>query len=138
MQFTITKSIEAKDIADLLCGALEGGSNYWYMIEKKIEPTKWLRSEAVWFATKEEAQKSKIKHYLHYYPLNPGGGLIFSDKERDNKETFLLNSTAIQIGLQKMAEEYPKHFADFQSGDYDGNTSDIFLQLCLFKEVLYS
>lgn len=136
---TITQSIKLIDIADLLCGALEGGSNYWYEIEDKTEPTKWIIDQPIIFSTKEEAEKNN-KHYLHFYPLNPGGSLVFTtlDDEKRKKKEHILNLQNIQIGLQQMAVLYPKHFADFQSNNYDGITSDVFLQMCLFGKIIYS
>lgn len=59
------------------------------------------------------------------------------DSENDNK-VYTLNVQAIKRGLTCMAKKYPSDFADFVKGDYDMNTGDIFLQCCLFNEVIYS
>ncbi len=40
-------------------------------------------------------------------------------------------------GLEIMHNKYPQHFCDV-SGDFDGTTADVFLQCCLFEEVVYS
>jgi len=36
-----------------------------------------------------------------------------------------------------MAKKEPRHFADFLKEDYDETTGDVFLQCCLFGEVIY-
>jgi hypothetical protein len=39
--------------------------------------------------------------------------------------------------LALMAEKEPRHFGDFMGENDDATTSDVFLQLCLFGEVVY-
>jgi hypothetical protein len=43
----------------------------------------------------------------------------------------------IESGLQVMADKYPKHFADFMSEEDDCVTADVFLQCCLFGDIIY-
>lgn len=38
MKTDISIGYSLKRVSDLLCSALEGGSNYWYLIEKFIKP----------------------------------------------------------------------------------------------------
>ncbi len=121
----ISKEFTFEDISDLLCSALEGGSNYWYIIDKYNKP--------------KNLKNTKEKHFRHLsYPLNEGGSLIISDRDysKDCKNKKLdLNS--IKKGLQLMADKFPEEFASFSSGNYDAGTADTFLQLCLFKEIVF-
>jgi hypothetical protein len=122
----ITKQL----ISDLLCSAFEGGSNYWYCIDEFIAPT-----EMSW-----QTDPEQVFQHLDY-PLNDGGALIISDKEDDEpvkgKKTYRLDLESITKGLQVMAEKCPRHFADMVSEDFDATTGDVFLQCCLFGEVIY-
>lgn len=130
MQISITHNIKSEDIADLLCSALEGGSNYWYMIADKVEPITWG-----FFG----GDKKEVK-YLHLYPFNFGGALMIDDSRADSpelKKPRKLDIDAIKRGLEIMAEKYQKHFSDFTSGEYDGTTADVFLQCCIFEDVVY-
>jgi hypothetical protein len=36
-----------------------------------------------------------------------------------------------------MADKYPRHIADILSENDDATTGDVFLQLCLFGDVVY-
>lgn len=76
------------------------------------------------------------------YPLNPGGHLIVSDAEGTDGEVRkeILNLSSIRKGLQLMAEskEYAHHWRDFLAENDDAITADVFLQFCLFGEVIYS
>ena len=126
----VSMPITKQRISDLLCSAFEGGSNYWYWIDSFIKPP---------MLEYRNDPKQVFKHLD--YPLNKGGALIISDKGDDSpaksKETYKLDLDSITKGLQVMAEKYPKHFADFTGEDYDATTGDVFLQCCLFGEVIY-
>lgn len=49
----------------------------------------------------------------------------------------ILDIKACLVGLSLMAEKYAEDFANFLSQDDDANTSDIFLQLALYAEVIF-
>lgn len=143
-----------ENLADLLCSALEGGSNYWYRIVKKKEPKEWTFDERPIYHTPEEAKKNEKFHYLHYYPFNYQGGLFIDDSMADDpelKKPVLLDAIAIQYGLNKWAEDatkpdedetrttHPNYWTSLLSGeDWDAELADVFLQYCIFGKVIYS
>jgi hypothetical protein len=135
MTFEAKVQITKERVADLLVGALEGGSNYWYQITKFIEPPGEL-----WVS---EFDKKHLWHgepYRHIaYPMTEGGALVIKDIENDdeNAETYRLDLIALQKGVQVMSEKYPHHFSDFVNQNDDAETSDVFLQCCLFGEIVY-
>jgi len=55
----------------------------------------------------------------------------------NNRKLYRLNLAGIKKGLTVMAKKEPRHFADFLKEDYDETTGDVFLQCCLFGEVIY-
>lgn len=116
---------------NLLCSALEGGSNYWYLINKSFKPKNFKN-------TREGEEK-----FTHLsYPMNEGGALSISvmlevDEDQSGKE-YTLNLEALQKGMKIMAEKYPHHFSDFLADNDDSTTGDVFLQCALFGEILYS
>jgi hypothetical protein len=124
----VKHEISLQRISDLLCSAFEGGSNYWYQIDKFIKPKNMS------FRT----DKDQIFRHLDY-PLNEGGALIISDIEGDLNEPpwKRLNLDAIKKGLQIMAEKYPRHMGDFLNENDDAETGDVFLQCCLFGDAIY-
>lgn len=122
-------NIDPQKIADLLCCAFEGGSNYWYNIEGDKAPERYD------FRTDE----SRIYPHLDY-PLNDGGSLRICTLENDEingQDSWILNLESIQKGFHIMAEKYPKHFADILNDNIDVVTGDVFLQCCLFGELIY-
>jgi len=124
----VKHEISLERISSLLCSAFEGGSNYWYQIDKFIKP------KNLSFRTDED----QIFRHLDY-PLNEGGALIISDIEGDLNEPpwKRLDLDAIKKGLQIMAEKYPRHMGDFLNDNDDADTGDVFLQCCLFGDAIY-
>jgi len=123
----ITQKIPIQRIQDLLCNALEGGySCYWCEIEKFNYP-------------EGETKESLKIEFQHIELPFKNGSLTIRDVsgEGDNKKEYILNLPAIAEGLQIMADKEPRHFRDFMTEDDDAITGDVFLQCCLFKEVIY-
>ena len=122
-------SITNHRAADLLCNAFEGGSNYWYMIEDYVEPEVVAKPWG-----EEEYHPSYIS-----YPFSKGGAVIISDLEDEDGEHFTLDHAAIVRGKKIFAtdERYSHHYADALKENDDAITGDVFLQLCLFGEVIY-
>jgi hypothetical protein len=121
-----TANVSRKSVAYLLCSALEGGSNYWYQIHRFIKP----RAFDFRF---DEGEICKA----YDYPLNDGGALLIGDSEEPDDEPKRLDLAAIERGLQVMAEVYPRHWQDFANENDDAITGDVFLQCCLFGEIVY-
>ena len=122
---TVKQSVPIARVGDLLCSAWEGGSTYWCRVESKHQP------EVITFGTMDG------KPYAHEIALNEGGSVTLRDIEDDKIIAKRLTLSAVVDGLQVMAEKYPKHFADFLSENDDATTGDVFLQCCIFGEVIY-
>jgi hypothetical protein len=111
-------------IADMLVGAFEGGSNYW------LESCQCEKSANTKFIGGED-------YYSPIYADCLYGEVICFTDEEDGNRIFKLNSDVLENGLRIMAEIAPKHFGDMISENDDATTADVFLQCCLFGEVIY-
>jgi len=112
------------DILELLTGAWEGGSNYWI--------------ESVEMKGSYDLEQRPNKYYPSY-ALAPfiGGKLAIHLTESDGGEVHNLTEKKIRNGIKLIREKHPKHYANWVGQDDDAETSDVFLQLCLFKEVIF-
>ena len=130
--YNVNIEVSESDIENLLISAFEGGSNYWYMIEKEIMPT-----EITYKGSFGEDEKNLP---VHLYAMNKGGALLIRDTldETGKKGLFRLDIKALKAGLQNMAELHPLSFADITSDNADQNTGDLFLQCCVFGDEIYS
>ena len=120
MKVIITKELEFSDqrVNDLLCCALEGGSDYW-----------------IGSALGDNPDKEEYK-YLADLALTKNGGILIADSYGDMPPQRLDRAT-LQKGLEVMAAEYPKHLEAFWTENDDADTADAFLQCCCFGEVVY-
>lgn len=133
-------NIEVSDdkIRNLLCTAFEGGSNYWYQIKGQV-----LRGDLSMVDFREGGKMQTAGDYWHWsqlIPLVDGCAILMTTKfgdELNGKKEWCLDKDAIASGLAIMREKYPKHFGDFVAENDDAITGDVFLQCCLFGEVVY-
>ena len=128
--FTVTLSLTAEQISDVLCSALEGGSNYWCSLVRGVKPTAWVFDS--------EPKRENGRHWVHDYPLNPGGVIIFTDAEEGDEKELRLDAQALHKGLAVLAEKHPQHITDMLTENADADTGDALLQCCLFGEIVYS
>lgn len=117
-------------VADLLCSGMEGGIGYWARIVDYREPSD-LNLKAYF----SKSWTDRIYKHIHY-PLLPGGVIVLEDIEDDNK-LYRLDFEAVQRGLKCMANNWPKHFADFMQDNADATTGDVFVQCALFGDIVY-
>lgn len=140
MKVRVAKEIDIDDklILNLLCCAFEGGSNYWYIIEKVNYPPGMKNKD---YAEGGKAQlPGEYWTWAQLVPMAEGGSLIVGDKEdQGNKKRYkgTLNRETIAKGLQVMAEKYAAQFDRVIAETEDGDTGDVFLQCCLFGEMIF-
>ena len=117
--FTVKTTVEvSKEIIDcMLCCAFEGGSNYW------------ARSP-------DNNAKEVGAEYAFQAPLFDKGYFIIQDMEDEDKE-YKVTKAVLEKGLQIMAKDYERHFKDAVNENDDAITGDVFLQCCVFGEVIY-
>lgn len=136
--FTVIQEIDLEKIRGLLCCAFEGGSNYWYDIKKCNYPTGLKGKD---YAEGGKGQGAKeYWHWAQLVPTQEGGSLIITSKEDDEingAKEWTLDRAAIERGLAVMAEKYPRHYGDFLAENEDATTGDVFLQCCVFGELVY-
>lgn len=130
MKIKATVELTDKRMADLLCCGMEGGIGYWARIVDYVEP------EEVWEGKDWEHERGVYKHI--HWPMSKGGAVIFCDAEDpDEKPCWRLDRKKMEAGLQLMAEQYPRHFANFINENEDAETGDVFVQLAVLKELVY-
>jgi len=131
---TVMHDVTPQRIADLLCGAFEGGSNYW------IESIRYEYADgftADMFKMHGACQfPDDYHHPAQIIPLFEGCS-VWVNPEEDDLGPYRLDRGAIVNGLQLMAQNHPKHFADIVAENDDADTADVFLQCCLMGEVVF-
>lgn len=122
----VTIKMTRERIYDLLsCAIYSGGSAYWCVVQKvngpaivggnhDDEPDYWNGGSVVFSAN---CDGSPYKH--------------------NGQSRFVLNDATIVSGLSLMATKCPTAFGNWLADNEDADTGDVFLQLCLFGEVVF-
>ena len=116
-----TISIKESDIEDTIITAIESGISYWAAKVRPVEPG----------ADQEPDGSYRVGYYG---PAAMAGGVIITDNEG---EAHQLDRAAIQRGLELAGEQYSEQLATMHDDPWDAWMSDVFVQLCIFGEVIY-
>ena len=122
---SVPTSFTNQRVSDLLCSAIEGGSDYWIDSLKRVGVPSFQKGGP---------------QFLSEVPFVEGGALAVTC-ENPNAEgdmTVQITPSVMAAGLQLLADKYPKHFRDFVDENDDADTADVWLQLCMFGEVVFS
>lgn len=107
----VTVEITDEQIAYLLCSAREGGSNYW----------------------------ARFGHA----PYNTAAGSILPLKlpvkidDIEEGKSYRLDRGNVHKGCKLFVTKGARHYADMVNDHADASTGDVFLQLCIFGELIY-
>lgn len=140
----IAFTVDERRVVNLLISAFEYGSEYWIAAIVKVEP-KDTQGNATYRHIYDrekvfdpEAPPMRIPHAE--YPLLPGGAVIVQlDEAVDGKGlSHVLDRAAIEKGLKLFfSPAYSRHSCNWLNEEDDAETADVFLQLCLFGEIVY-
>lgn len=131
--------ISVEKFAESLIAALEGGSNYWYLIN----------TDEHWFEVVNRFDKSiaQQENRDKALPLSmritnaianvDDFSIAIYDAENPDEKLGELSRESLLNGIAILAANYPLFFARINSEDYDANDADVFFQICLFGEIVY-
>jgi hypothetical protein len=110
--------ITHRKIADQIVTAIEGGSGYWMTSFKpegeiKTDVSPWYDDEKIW------AGDFKIR------------------VEIDDDEDKLFTPESIRKGLQWLADNHLWRIEQIVKETGDAETADVFIQACLFGDIVY-
>jgi hypothetical protein len=132
MKITVDIVIARKQIAYLLTTAFEGGIGYWCPRQEFR-----YREPKAWEPVLDEGDEKPERWKAYDYPLLPGGSVTFFADEDAPVKKCVLNLETIAKGLQVMASKHSWHFNNFLNDNADAETGDVFVQCCVFGDVVY-
>ena len=109
--------------------ALEGGSNYWYIIG--INGLNAVRS----VVSREEDEYFCTA--LHKAIFDRGAKVEIRDREDTDTVLGYLSKESIAKGLKKCKEEHPKYISQMLTEEEDAITADVIFQYCLMGEIMF-
>lgn len=143
------RPITYEETWDLMCGAFEGGSNYWVSHvelpgDTDLERKDWhsrFSQRAVklpndkYHSSLVGCRETNTYRWSHQIPFISGDGINDMKLVVDG-EKHELGMTQVMRGIERMLEG-KRHKRDWLTGNWDAITADAFLQYCLFGEIIY-
>jgi hypothetical protein len=123
---TVTSVVTPEMIADQMCAAVEGGCGYW--CASLTPPDSYKPDERMrpWYANASFYSGDFVIEVIEHDEHTKGRGTMN-----------LLTPDKMRTGLDLMANKHESHFNDMMQENGDATTADVFLQLCLFGELVY-
>ena len=110
----------------ILVTALEGGSNYWYLIDLQdtgIPDDKY----------KGEPSSIRIAKMIWYDRIN----LRVLDKENEDVLLGEVNLVTIKTAFEKVCSQYPETYLNLIKENYDADDADVFFQIATMGEITF-
>lgn len=110
---------------DLLITALEGGSNYWYLLGC-LTMTEMYRKPGE--STAERIFRAAMKDEK----------IPVFDLESPHTKLGVISRERFIEGEKLMQKEQPKHYEDIVSDSWDASTADVWLQYVVMGELVFN
>ena len=134
MKIEIKVNVTSTILNNVLCCALEGGSNYWYAINE-VDRTHFVAGDPFVDNLTRSFELSP-KYELTIYDLE---SVEYEDDEdegtMDKLGTLTLDSMAEALSF--MAEYYPEQFGRIMDMSCDAEDADIFFQCAVMGEIIF-
>ena len=145
-ELKIEMNIPIESIEEILITAMEGGSNYWYIMDGEQHCRSWL-SEEIKSGRLERNDKIHYKWMDAMFQGCPHKISIYDVEEANEEDEELseleplgyLTMDSIAEGLklaqQDYSEEFSQHIPSYNDGD--GDSADVLFQLMVMGDVAY-
>lgn len=124
--FTVKTAISSETIMYQVISAFEGGITYWADTADIVTPDRSTLKEQPFYANQSLYEGDFKISITQQEEHIKGAG-------RD----VLLTPENVQSGLDVMASKYGRHFADMMNENGDAITADVFIQCCVFGDLVY-
>lgn len=121
VEVTITEEM----IENIIVGALEGGSNYWYMLGEGIPPRD------------EEGTPMSVR-ISRKIVEDPDFKLpIYDAEDEDGDPIGHLTQEGMLNAFKIVSEKYPWHYQNMMTECGDADTDDVFFQCAVLGDIVY-
>lgn len=125
---TIKREMDYDSFEDLIVTALEGGSNYWYMLD--LENSVGIRR------SKDDQRPMTMRIAAALYN-DKSAAVIVLDTEDEEEVLGKLTYHSVRKVLENFPSDHQWALDNVLNGDYDANDADIVFQVLVMGEVVY-
>ena len=113
---------------DMIVGALEGGSNYWYFLSESS-------MKAIYTSKLNKEEPISIKMWDAI--LNGATIPVYDIEDIDGDKLGEINLKSIKKGEELMAKNHELDFMCIINEEDDASTADLWFQYCVLGEIVY-
>jgi hypothetical protein len=125
VRLTTKIQITQDDFENIIVGALEGGSNYWYCLGDNLPPKDSDRTPL----------STRIATKLF---TDPDYKLPIHDIEDPEGEPLgYITQQSMLDAYGIVAEKWPSHFSDMIGDNHDACTADVFFQVAVMGDIVF-
>jgi hypothetical protein len=129
MEISIKKTIKKQILENVIIGALEGGSNYWYCIGD-VDKTNFRRGISMAENIAEQLY-TNTEFKIPIYDIESA-----EDPEEMDFLGDVTNASVVKA-FELMADKYPEFLERILDESGDADDDDVFFQLATMGEVIY-
>lgn len=132
METTMKVEVPLQRLQDVWVNFLDSGAGNYWVASASVERHGIDSVQSLALEEQAELQERYIA------PFRQSGAVkVVLDEPDDVPGHHLFDLHTIARGVEVLASKYPKALGDILSGNDDANTADIFVQACLFGELVY-
>ena len=128
MKLQVKLNLEYETFEEIIVTALEGGSNYWYILGD-------IKGCPLSFEMTDKAPSQRIAYGLWH---NKDAEVYIHDNEMDTELLGILTYDSVRERMQLATINHLSELESMISGDYDAWTADTLFQVLVMGEVVYS
>ena len=126
---TIKREMDYDSFENLIVTALEGGSNYWYMIDLD-NSTGFIKK----YADDSRPKSIRIADALYN---NEESSVTILDTEDEEETLGVLTHQSVRKTLEDFPKDHQWALDNVLTGDYDANDADVVFQVLVMDDVVY-
>ena len=127
MKLKLELELSYETFEEIIVTALEGGSNYWYM----LGDTKGIPKRN---DMPDKAMSQRMAYGLWH---NKDSQIVIWDAEEEDELLGVLTYDSVREGMQLACKDYMKQINMMISEDYDAWTADTLFQVLVMGEVTF-
>lgn len=132
MKIIIEKLLPEEQFIDIIVTALEGGSNYWYMLNveefrNNLPPIEEIKEIG-------ENMSERIGKALYN---NEEFSINVYDVENNEELLGIVTHQSCKEALEEMVESYPEELNALLNEEYDADDADLFFQIATMGEIVF-
>ncbi len=133
MEINVKINVTSEIVNNVLVCALEGGSNYWYMLGD-FSRKHFVKGETL------------VDNLTRSFDADPNykvqvldlESVEYDDDDEGTAETLgYLTNESMAYAFSTMAVEFPEQFARIMTTDCDGDDADVWFQIAVMGEVTF-